>query len=77
MKKILCVGGSEMGKWVENIGKFEVDPHDNPLRSEVYELMELMNPKSNKVEVFYVYKGLFEHRLEVALLHALNNQQEI
>ncbi len=73
----MCVGGSEMGKWVDNIGTFEVDPHDNPLRSEVYELMELKNPKSDNVEVFYVYTGLLEHRREVALLYALNNQKEI
>lgn len=74
--KLLCVGGCLNGKWTENVGDFEVNPHDNPLRAEVYELRVLRNPHSNKDELFYRFKGLKEERLEFAVKYALDNQSE-
>ncbi|MDC5195564.1 hypothetical protein ABB173_02765 [Acinetobacter baumannii] len=75
--KLLCVGGEENGKFIENIGTHEVYPDGFFLKPETYKPKTLINPRNNKEELFYVLNDLTDSEANEQLLKLLNAENNI
>ncbi|MEO4110529.1 hypothetical protein [Acinetobacter pittii] len=72
--KLLCIGGDEHGKWIEKKEFHEVYPHEGYfLRPHTYEPRNLLNPLSQKEELYYVIKSLGDDRAVELLKRVLTN----